>query len=72
MIILLASLHFPQLGIEARFVDPENLDDMPSKIDGKTRAVFCEAIGNPGENVVELETISDIAHAHGIPVIIDN
>ena len=63
---------FPQLGIEARFVDPENLDDMPSKIDSKTKAVFCEAIGNPGGNVVDLEKISDIAHAHGIPVIVDN
>ena len=63
---------FPQIGIEARFVNPENLDEMASKIDGKTKAVYCESIGNPAGNVIDLEKVADIAHAHGIPLIVDN
>ena len=63
---------FPQIGIEARFADPENLDGMAALIDAKTKAVYCESIGNPAGNVLDLEKIVDIAHAHGIPVIVDN
>ena len=63
---------FPQLGIEARFADPENLDAMAALIDNRTKAVYCESIGNPAGNVVDLEKVADIAHAHGIPVIVDN
>lgn len=62
----------PQLGIEARFVDPEKLDEIAARIDGKTKAVFCESIGNPAGNVVDIEKVAEIAHAHGIPVIVDN
>jgi O-acetylhomoserine (thiol)-lyase len=63
---------FPQLGIEARFADPENLDAMAALIDKRTKAVYCESIGNPAGNVVDLEKVADIAHAHGVPVIVDN
>ena len=63
---------FPQFGIEPRFIDPENLDAMAGLIDGKTKAVYCESIGNPAGNVVDLEKVADIAHAHGVPVIVDN
>ena len=63
---------FPQLGIQVRFANPEKLDDMAGLIDGKTKAVYCESIGNPAGNVVDLEKLADIAHAHGIPVIVDN
>jgi len=63
---------FPQIGIEARFVDPEKLEDMAALIDGRTKAVYCESIGNPAGNVVDLEKAADIAHAHGIPLIVDN
>lgn len=62
----------PQIGLEPRFVDPEDLDSIASKIDSKTKAVFCESIGNPAGNVVDIEKIADIAHAHGIPLIVDN
>ncbi|MEE8365496.1 MAG: O-acetylhomoserine aminocarboxypropyltransferase/cysteine synthase [Gammaproteobacteria bacterium] len=62
----------PQMGIEARFVDPENLDAMAALIDDKTKAVYCETIGNPAGNVLDIEKVVDIAHAHGIPVIVDN
>ena len=63
---------FPQIGIEARFADPDNLDAMAALIDAKTKAVYCESIGNPAGNVLDLEKIADIAHAHGVPVIVDN
>ena len=62
----------PQLGIEVRFAAPNDLDGMASKIDGRTRAVSCESIGNPAGNVADLSAIADMAHAHGVPVIVDN
>ncbi len=62
----------PQMGIEARFIDPENLDSMAALIDDKTKAVYCESIGNPAGNVIDIEKAVQIAHAHGIPVIVDN
>ena len=63
---------FPQFGIQPRFADPENLDAMAALIDSKTKAVYCESIGNPAGNVVDLAKVADIAHAHGVPVIVDN
>jgi O-acetylhomoserine (thiol)-lyase len=63
---------FPQMGIEVRFADPENLDTMAALIDGKTKAVFCESLGNPAGNILDIEKVAEIAHAHGIPVIVDN
>ena len=62
----------PQMGIETRFADPENLDSIASLIDAKTKAVYCESIGNPAGNVVDLEKVAEVAHAHGVPVIVDN
>ena len=63
---------FPQMGIEARFADPEKLDDMAALIDDRTKAVYCESLGNPAGNIVDIEKICEIAHAHGIAVIVDN
>jgi O-acetylhomoserine (thiol)-lyase len=63
---------FPQMGIETRFVDPENLDSMAALIDSKTKAVYCESLGNPAGNILDIEKVVEIAHAHGIPVIVDN
>jgi O-acetylhomoserine (thiol)-lyase len=62
----------PQQGIETRFVDPENLDSIAALIDDRTKLVFCESIGNPAGNIVDLEKVVEIAHAHGVPVIVDN
>ena len=62
----------PRLGIESRFVDAKDIDGMAAKIDAKTKAVFCESIGNPAGNVVDFGAIADMAHAHGVPVIVDN
>jgi len=62
----------PQLGIEVRMVQPNDIEGMAAKIDSRTKAVFCESIGNPAGNVADLQAISDMAHAHGVPVIVDN
>ena len=61
---------FPQMGVEVRFADPENLDAMAALIDSRTKAVYCESVGNPAGNVVDLEKVAEIAHAHGVPVIV--
>ncbi|MEX2352839.1 MAG: aminotransferase class I/II-fold pyridoxal phosphate-dependent enzyme, partial [Gammaproteobacteria bacterium] len=62
----------PQLGIETRFVDAKDFDSMSSKIDDRTKAVFCESIGNPAGDVADLGKIAELAHASGVPVIVDN
>jgi O-acetylhomoserine (thiol)-lyase len=62
----------PRLGIEVRMVAPNDIDAMAARIDDRTKAVFCESIGNPAGNVADLKAISDAAHARGVPVIVDN
>ena len=62
----------PNYGIEARFCDSDNIKEMESKIDARTKAIFCESIGNPAGNVTDLAAIATMAHKHGIPVIVDN
>ena len=63
---------FPQMGIEVRFADPENLDSMAALIDDRTKAVYCESLGNPAGNIVDIAKVCEIAHAHGVAVIVDN
>src|SRR5690606_3614150 len=63
---------FPQQGIEVRFADPSRPDDFAPLIDERTKAIFCESIGNPLGNVTDIARLADIAHAHGIPLIVDN
>ena len=62
----------PRLGIEVRFVDPDDLEAMEASIDDHTRLVFCETIGNPLGNVVDLAALADLSHAHGLPLVVDN
>ncbi|HEX5772612.1 MAG TPA: O-acetylhomoserine aminocarboxypropyltransferase/cysteine synthase family protein [Nocardioidaceae bacterium] len=62
----------PQFGIEVRFVDPEKPEDLAKHVDDKTKLVFAETIGNPKINVVDLRAWADAAHAHGLPLIVDN
>jgi O-acetylhomoserine (thiol)-lyase len=63
---------FPQQGIDVRMVSADDYDGMENKIDDKTRAIFCESIGNPAGNIVDLKKLSEIAHKNGIPLIVDN
>ena len=62
----------PTLGIEVRFVDPNNLEEVAAAIDGKTRGVFIETISNPASEVTDIQAVADIAHAAGIPLIADS
>ncbi|MCC7060403.1 MAG: aminotransferase class I/II-fold pyridoxal phosphate-dependent enzyme, partial [Burkholderiaceae bacterium] len=63
---------FPQQGLEVRFADAGNPASFAPLIDAKTKAIFCESIGNPLGNVTDVRALADIAHAHGIPLIVDN
>jgi len=62
----------PTLGIEVRFAPDDRADSLAALIDERTCAVFCETIGNPAGNVVDLEAVSSVAHAAGVPLIVDN
>jgi len=63
---------FPRQGIEVRFAAAEDFERVASLIDDKTTALFCESIGNPAGNVVDIERWAEIAHAAGVPLIVDN
>ncbi|HEY1614333.1 MAG TPA: aminotransferase class I/II-fold pyridoxal phosphate-dependent enzyme [Rhizomicrobium sp.] len=59
-------------GIDARFAASDSAADVERLIDGNTRAVFCESIGNPAGNVADIEALAEVAHRHGVPLIVDN
>jgi O-acetylhomoserine (thiol)-lyase len=62
----------PRQGIEVRFAQSDQADAMERLIDGDTRAVFCESIGNPAGNICDIEALAKVAHRHGVPLIVDN
>ncbi|MBI5132972.1 MAG: O-acetylhomoserine aminocarboxypropyltransferase/cysteine synthase [Rhodopseudomonas palustris] len=62
----------PRQGIHGRFADSDRPDAIERLIDDDTRAVFCETIGNPAGNVCDIEAIAEVAHRHGVPLIVDN
>jgi len=62
----------PQYGVEVRFADYREPDAFEKLIDGKTKAVFVESIGNPLGNITDFDKIAAIAHRHGVPLIVDN
>lgn len=62
----------PQIGIEVRFADARQPETFAALIDSRTKAIFCESIGNPLGNVTDVAKLAEIAHAHGIPLIVDN
>lgn len=62
----------PRQGIEVRFAADDSIEAMQELIDEKTTAVFCESIGNPAGNIVDIEALANMAHAHGVPLIVDN
>ena len=63
---------FPRQGIDVRFVSHDDFDAIEARIDGNTRALFCESIGNPAGNVVDIARWGEIAARHGVPLIVDN
>ena len=62
----------PRQGIEVRFAAHNDIAAMEALIDENTKAVFCESIGNPAGNIVDLQALADAAHRHGVPLIVDN
>lgn len=62
----------PRQGVEVRMIDHDDFVGFENAIDDNTKAIFCESIGNPAGNVVDLQRLSEIAHAHGVPLIVDN
>ncbi len=63
---------FPRQGIETRFAAADDFDKVAALIDANTKALFCESIGNPAGNIVDIQRWADIAHAAGVPLIVDN
>ena len=62
----------PQLGTRTRFAKSEQSADIEALIDEDTRAVFCETVGNPAGNICDIEALAEVAHRHGVPLIVDN
>ena len=63
---------FPQQGITVSFADSRDPESFAKHINEKTKAIFCESIGNPLGNVTDIAALAKVAHAHGIPLIVDN
>ncbi|KWU68514.1 homocysteine synthase [Priestia sp. YIM B13446] len=68
----LFSSTLPKLGITVKFVNADNPENFRSAITSKTKAIYAESVGNPQGNVLDIEAVADIAHEHGVPLIIDN
>jgi len=62
----------PQYGIDVRFADYRDPQAFEKLIDDKTKAVFCESVGNPLGNITDFEKLAEVAHRHGVPLIVDN
>jgi O-acetylhomoserine (thiol)-lyase len=62
----------PQYGIEVRFAEYHDIAGMEKLIDARTKAVFCESVGNPAGNVPDIGAMAEMAHRHGVPLIVDN
>jgi O-acetylhomoserine (thiol)-lyase len=62
----------PQYGIETTFVDAHNLKEVEDAIKDNTRAIYLETLGNPNSDIPDIDTIAEIAHKHGLPVVVDN
>ncbi|MBT8119698.1 MAG: aminotransferase class I/II-fold pyridoxal phosphate-dependent enzyme [Gammaproteobacteria bacterium] len=62
----------PRQGVDVRMVSFDDFEGFENAIDENTRAIFCESIGNPAGNVVDIEKLAQIAHKHGVPLMVDN
>lgn len=62
----------PDMGIEGRLAKSDSPDDIEKLIDENTKAIYCETIGNPAGNIVDIEALANVAHKHGIPLVVDN
>ncbi|MCX5590979.1 bifunctional O-acetylhomoserine aminocarboxypropyltransferase/cysteine synthase [Alcaligenes endophyticus] len=62
----------PRQGLTVRFAPHDDLEALEALIDDRTKAVFCETIGNPAGNICDIQALADVAHRHGVPLIVDN
>ena len=62
----------PRLGVDVRFARDDRPESIGELIDDRTKAVFCETVGNPAGNVIDLTAVAEVAHASGVPIIADN
>jgi len=62
----------PQYGITATFVDPDEKDSFANAITPNTKAIFIETLGNPNSNLIDIAALAKVAHAHRIPLVVDN
>ena len=62
----------PRFGVDVKFADHDKIDELEKLIDSKTKAIFCESIGNPAGNVVDIPKMAKMAHKHNVPLIVDN
>ncbi len=68
----LLSHTLPQYGVTTTFVDAHNLKEVESAIQDNTRAIYLETLGNPNSDIPDIDAIAEIAHKHGLPLVIDN
>ncbi len=68
----LFAVTLPKLGINVKFVDPADPENFRKAITDKTKAVYAETIGNPRGDILDIEAVANIAHEHGLPLIVDN
>ena len=62
----------PSLGVKVRFAEGDDAAAIENCIDADTRAIFCESVGNPAGNICDVEALANVAHKHGVPLIVDN
>src|SRR3954447_17527635 len=62
----------PSQGVSVRFAESDRADAIEALIDDKTKAVFCESVGNPAGNICDIAALAQVAHKHGVPLIVDN
>ncbi|MCL4113068.1 UNVERIFIED_CONTAM: hypothetical protein GTU68_049990, partial [Idotea baltica] len=62
----------PRQGIDVRLITHDDYEGFENAIDKNTKAIFCESIGNPAGNVVDIAKLAEIAHKHGVPLMVDN
>jgi len=62
----------PQFNIKTNFVDPKDPENFAKAITPKTKMLYCETVGNPALNIADISAIADVAHAHGLPLVVDS
>ena len=65
-------VNFRRMGIETTFVNPDDPTSFAAAVTDKTRCIFIETIGNPSNNLIDIEAVASVAHNHGIPLVVDN